>query len=482
MTDGQPKHFIVVVPGYMGSLLRDPDSGKIVWLDIPGLLKNPFKIGQAVDELLDKMTYPDGKLEPAGIMDQLLFVPPWAKQEHYGRLLDVLEGWGYEIDPENPGADDLVAYTFSYDWRQDNRISGRQLGEAIAGWVDRHNGAEAWIIGHSNGGIVSRWYIEKEGGKQHVKRLFLMGSPWDGSPKTIKVLRDGLDVLGIKRLNAFGMAERMGDLIRSFPSFYQIIPHANPFLRDSHNQVVNLFENTGWLDEPVQREYLADALKFNQELGTTPSVETICFFGRQKPTVTTGIVEMVGDKLGEIQWVETGAGDGTVPEESAVHPKADEVYAFALDHGSIYVDPQMQPQLEWELIGKYGIEERAILLTERLMIQFEPGRDTYQPSESLDLWATVHTLDDEGEASVAVNNARVVVHMIWREALPGSDAGAPAGDPPTTTLEASAVEDGRYEGTLQAPDQEGYYRLQASVFVPGEQPLQLNELVLVESE
>jgi hypothetical protein len=142
----------------------------------------------------------------------------------------------------------------------------------------------------------------------------------------------------------------------------------------------------------------------------------------------------------------------------------------------------MQPQLEWELIGKYGIEERAILLTERLMIQFEPGRDTYQPGESLDLWATVHTLDDDGEASVAVNNARVVVHMIWREALPGSDAGAPSGDPPTITLEASADEDGRYEGTLQAPDQEGYYRLQASVFVPGEQPLQLNELVLVESE
>ncbi len=37
----KPKHFIVIVPGYMGSLLRDKKKGDIVWLDVAGLLKNP---------------------------------------------------------------------------------------------------------------------------------------------------------------------------------------------------------------------------------------------------------------------------------------------------------------------------------------------------------------------------------------------------------------------------------------------------------
>ena len=479
MPNGPARHFIVVIPGYMGSLLKDQKTGKIVWLDIPGLLKDPFHIAKGIDEMLEKMIYPNPDVVPAGIMDQLLFVPPWVKQEQYGRLTEKLSGWGYDVDPANPAPDDLVAYTFPYDWRQDNRLSARQLGEAVQKWRERHAGAKAWLIGHSNGGIVSRWYVEKEGGKEHVDRMFLMGSPWDGAPKSMRVLMSGFSILGIRRFNAFNLAERMGQVIRSFPSFYQLIPHVNPFLRDEQNQLVDVFDGKAWLTSNRDRQYLADSQKFNQELGNSLSVDTVCFFGRQKPTVTTGVVKTQAGAWDDIQWVETGAGDGTVPERSAVHPEAKAKYAFSVNHGSIYVDPQVLPMLQWELIGKYGIEERAVLVTDELTIQFEPAEDAYAPGEQIDLWATVNNNEDGSPLS----NLDIQVHLLWREALPGSQTAAPQGDVPHVVLQEKPDEPGRYEGSLTAPETEGYYRLQATVFTePNKRPLVLNELILVEAE
>ena len=76
-----PAHFIVLVPGYMGSTLRDRTTGKIVWVEPLALVKNPFDVEQAVDDLFDAMAYPNDDLEPAGIVNRVIFVPPLFKQE-----------------------------------------------------------------------------------------------------------------------------------------------------------------------------------------------------------------------------------------------------------------------------------------------------------------------------------------------------------------------------------------------------------------
>ena len=47
-------------------------------------------------------------------------------------------------------------------------------------------------MGHSMGGIAARWYIEKEGGRDFVSRLFLMASPWNGAPKAMHSIFMGL--------------------------------------------------------------------------------------------------------------------------------------------------------------------------------------------------------------------------------------------------------------------------------------------------
>jgi pimeloyl-ACP methyl ester carboxylesterase len=474
-----PPHFIVLVPGYMGSQLRDRQTGQMVWVDFPSLLRNPLEMGVAIDQLLEHIAYPNDALEPAGIVNDVLFVPPWAKQEQYGRLTQKLTEWGYQIDPPSPHPDRLSAYTFAYDWRQDNRISARQLAKAVGNWRDRHNGAKAILIAHSNGGIVARWYVQKEGGSQDVSRLFLMASPWDGAPKAIHVMMSGVDVLGLRLFNLFHLGERLKDVIRTFPSFYQLVPHANPFLRDQNNNTLDLFGNPSWLPEPDQRHMLADAYQFNQDLGMDLAVDTLCFFGRQKPTVTTGVVNLDdAGAWGDIQWITTQAGDGTVPERSAIHPNASAKLPFSATHGDIYVVDPVLEFLQWELLGKYKGQTRASLATDRYQVVFEPGQDIYSPGEEMLAWASISSLD--GDQPVV--DADVKASLTYHAPLPGSSLDSIPASSPEVRLKPVKGTPGRYEARWKAPSEPGYYKMQGRVRIVGERQIVLEELISIEAE
>ena len=62
-----------------------------------------------------------------------MFMSPWARQEQYSRLLEALEGMGYNFDLTLPEVQ-RNAYTFDYDWRQDIRIwAGCSVRRSSAG-------------------------------------------------------------------------------------------------------------------------------------------------------------------------------------------------------------------------------------------------------------------------------------------------------------------------------------------------------------
>jgi Lecithin:cholesterol acyltransferase len=476
-----PPHFIVIVPGYMGSNLRSRKTGRVVWLDFATVPLNPLEWGRWVDDLFADMAYPNDDLEPAGITEEVVFVPPWAKIEEYGRLRLALGEMGYHTDPRLYGEPELNVYSFSYDWRQDNRISGRELGAAISRWSQFHPGARAWIIAHSNGGIVSRWYIEKEGGKEQVGRLFLMASPWDGAPKAMRVLFEGLDVMFRPAFDLFDIKARTRQLTRTFPSAYQLLPYSAPFLRDPADRPIDLFASAGWLDSAEQRQMLAAGRQFNQELGNGLSVETLCFFGRSLPTQTYGIVHLApGDSWSSIDWGVTEAGDGTVPESSAVNPNAQQKLPFATDHGSIYIQPAVLQFLRWELIDKYRGGERALAATPALRVQFLPDKDDYAPGQAIELQAEVTGAAEQDGGRPAIENAAIEAQLAWRGPLPG-DAGPAVPPVPLHSSLAAGPAPGVYRGRLTAPGSAGYYQLSAQVSIPGLEPLSLTELVVVEA-
>jgi len=90
-----------------------------------------------------------------------------------------------KLDSDRPLASiyDLVL-TFDYENLNTTiEENGRLLKEKLAAvGLGAGHGKILEIAAHSMGGLVSRWFIEREGGNQVVRRLVMLGTPNGGSP------------------------------------------------------------------------------------------------------------------------------------------------------------------------------------------------------------------------------------------------------------------------------------------------------------
>ncbi|MCL4274464.1 MAG: FHA domain-containing protein [Anaerolineales bacterium] len=311
---------VIFVPGTMGSQLFL--GSERVWPNLNFLLKHP-----------DVFRYTeDTKLKPKGILNEMVIVPNLVSIDQYNLLGDYLvEELGYERGNN--------FMEFAYDWRQDVRRSARDLAMFIDGWNVK---GPITIIAHSLGTLVSRYYVEKLGGKNKVDRLMLMGGPHQGVPKIAANLLTGVDLL------PFGiMGKRLTEIIETFPTCYQILP-LYPCGIDQNGNPFHFFEDESWVKEPY-RPLLRMAREFRRELGTTSSVPTLSIFGYGLKTASQMKIQRASD--GTFQKVLIDAapnGDSSVPENSAILPKT-EIHPVKQYHGTLFNDNDVKMRLKLEL-------------------------------------------------------------------------------------------------------------------------------------
>ena len=320
---GQSRRPVVIVPGMMGSELWL--GGEKVWPAAKGFL-HPELIAMPCQ----------APIVARGLVQEVIIIPNFLKQEQYGRLGDYLEkGLGYRRNVD--------LHEFAYDWRQDVRISAQQMANTILQW----SGSQpVTIIAHSLGCLVSRYYIEMLGGKNHVDRLILLGGPHYGVPKIVPTLLIGPDLLPLGLLN-----ERLRNFLATFPSVYQIIPTYSCAL-DENGQSINLLEDGSWLPEERQ-PLLRAARAFRRELGLRSSVPTISIFGYGLKTITRMTFQRdLHGKIRKANFVVEENGDGSVPSTSAVLPKT-EIHPVQQDHGALYIDDDVKMRLKLELTRSF---------------------------------------------------------------------------------------------------------------------------------
>lgn len=317
----RPRQPVVFVPGLMGSELWL--GNEKVWPNVHLLFTQPeiFTLPETVH------------LEPRAIVGEVVLVPKFVEQEQYSRAGDFLEeALGYQR-----GRDLLE---FAYDWRHDVRQSARRLAEAIDAWPVT---PPITIIAHSLGTLVSRYYIERLGGKNKVGRVVLIGGPHQGTPR---IAADLIRGVGLLPFGLFG--DRLLDVIKTFPSVYQILP-TYPCAIDQAGQPIDLLADERWLPAG-QIPLLRLAREFRAELGTRSSVPAVSVFGYGLETVTDlQVTRADNGRWSKLNFTAGPGGDTRIPEHSAILDGSD-VHPVRQGHGSLYVDNDVKARLKVELL------------------------------------------------------------------------------------------------------------------------------------
>jgi pSer/pThr/pTyr-binding forkhead associated (FHA) protein len=310
---------VVFVPGLMGSELWM--GNQRVWPSVKSFLTNP-----------EQFRYPEGgPFEARAIVDELVIVPNLIKQDQYNRMGDYLvEELGYRR-----GAD---YFEFPYDWRQDVRQSARELAQTID---ELPTSRPVTIMAHSLGTLVSRYYIERLGGRSRVERVILMGGPHLGTVKALTSLLVAPSVL------PFGLlGERLRRVIVTFPSSYQILP-TYPCAVDQHGNDIHFLEDESWVAEE-QLPLLRAAREFRQELGLASSVPTLSIFGYGIKTLSGITLKRVDGTFSDIVYSSEPNGDSGILVTSAVLPGSD-IHPVQQYHGALFVDNDVRMRLKLEL-------------------------------------------------------------------------------------------------------------------------------------
>ncbi|WP_331738091.1 esterase/lipase family protein [Streptomyces sp. NBC_00069] len=196
---------VVVVPGIMGSALRDTTTGKDVWglggvswllkaWTTPSGLKS---LAMTEDELAGK----NGRIKATGLLKHSAWTPYLAGSEPYTDLVDTIR---------TSVADAAAILEFAYDWRLPVATNGRLLADAarlhLTDW--RHHPAHTQarrhrkdqregrlvFVAHSMGGLVTRAALDPgyDGDLQSDTRgVITLGTPFHGSVKAAVILATG---------------------------------------------------------------------------------------------------------------------------------------------------------------------------------------------------------------------------------------------------------------------------------------------------
>lgn len=227
---------VIIIPGLTGSQLINKNTGEVVW----------FKTSRSKDDDLRLPISPTlsrntDSLVPGDVIRELKIIKLLPEIEIYERLINALQERGGYTEgnwkvPE-PGGDADTFYVFPYDWRQDNVRNAQKLIRDIAELKTKLGKPDLKfnIVAHSMGGLIARYaamYGDADltprpkptwAGAKDIDKIFLLGTPNEGSVSTISALIKGFSYFGgginlpfVRDIDQFD--------VFTLPSSFQLLP------------------------------------------------------------------------------------------------------------------------------------------------------------------------------------------------------------------------------------------------------------------
>jgi len=208
---------LILVPGILGSSLaieKDPEFFGI-WPLTPSWVPLDDFLGDLLSDLGTNIREKSMDEKVSVVTTGIL---PGA---YDGIISAIIKKWGYKIGNN--------FWTFPYDWRQSNDISGQMLAE----FIKSKNLDSVDIICHSMGGFVTR-AAYKQGAP--IKRTAYIASPHFGNPLSYFELNPEIRNVGFFDFYEKGsmtdqvrhiipdFEEKINNLYRKWPSAYELMP------------------------------------------------------------------------------------------------------------------------------------------------------------------------------------------------------------------------------------------------------------------
>lgn len=315
---------IVLLPGILGSVLQK--NGTDVWGLSKGVIARAlWHFGENITDLaippdkLDRDDYDDGVTATSLLPDTHL-VPYFWKVDGYSFVAQTLQSSLNLNGGQN-------YFEFPYDWRRDNRVAARRLRELSKKWLDAQRRAGAKnpkliLIAHSMGGLVSRYFLEVLEGWRDTRMLITFATPFRGSVNALNFVSNGL----VKRVGPLKLLD-LSDMLRSFPSVYQLLPTYACYDPNGDGHYLHLDKATGIPNLDAER--VAGAFAFHDEINKAVEANmnddeyrdkgyrTFPIVGTFQPTFQSAVWN--GEAVEALQefYGKDDGGDGTVPRGSA---------------------------------------------------------------------------------------------------------------------------------------------------------------------
>ena len=261
---------MILVPGILESSLAIEKDHEFfgIWPLTPSWVPFP----DFLDDLLSDLRTNIRK----SIDDKVSVVTTGLLPGAYDNIISaIIKKWRYKIGNN--------FWTFPYDWRQSNDISGQMLAE----FIKNKNLDSVDIVCHSMGGFVTR-AAYNHGARAHIKRTAYIASPHFGNPLSYFELNPEILNVGFSDFYEKGpmtdqvrhiithFEEKINELYRKWPSAYELMPD-DIYLskramiysdgRSIHGTNRTYLEKNGWSLPQDDQDKIKKAMKFKDDLG-----------------------------------------------------------------------------------------------------------------------------------------------------------------------------------------------------------------------
>ncbi len=148
-------------------------------------------------------------------------------------------------------------YLFGYDWRMSSAENGRRLLRFVhylQAKLQEHQPRSFHFITHSMGALVMGCYLNLIDDYQHIGKVIFCAPPFLGSPYALIHMIKGDGGLRSFLNNIFGRDEDIREIVRSFPSIYELLPVYPGAVRYlDNNRPLDLLQKKYWQPNVYQK-------------------------------------------------------------------------------------------------------------------------------------------------------------------------------------------------------------------------------------